>query len=51
LLSRHNKALDDKETVLKPGGELVIPKGTEQWGKCKAGKRTIHAFDSKRLKR
>jgi quercetin dioxygenase-like cupin family protein len=43
--------LDDKETVLKPGGELVIPKGTEQWGKCKAGTRTIHAFGGKRIRR
>ena len=43
--------LDDKEIVLKPGDELYIPKGTEQWGKCKAGTRTIHAFGGKRITR
>lgn len=42
--------LNDKEIILKPGDELIIPKGTEQWGKCKAGTRTIHAFSGKRIK-
>ena len=42
--------LDDREIILKPGDELVIPKGTEQWGKCVAGTRTIHAFGGKRIK-
>jgi len=42
--------LNDKEIVLKPGDELLIPKGTEQWGKCKDGTRTIHAFGGKRIK-
>ena len=42
--------LNDKEIVLNPGDELIIPKGTEQWGKCKAGTRTIHAFGGKRIK-
>jgi quercetin dioxygenase-like cupin family protein len=42
--------LNDKEIVLKPGDELIIPKGTGQWGKCKAGTRTIHAFGGKRIK-
>jgi len=41
---------DDKEIILKPGDELLIPRGTEQWGKCKAGTRTIHAFGGKRIK-
>jgi len=41
--------IDDKETVLRPGDELLIPKGTEQWGKCKAGTRSIHAFGGKRI--
>jgi quercetin dioxygenase-like cupin family protein len=42
--------LDEQEIVLKPGDELYIPKGTEQWGKCIAGTRTIHAFGGKRIK-
>jgi quercetin dioxygenase-like cupin family protein len=42
--------LNDKEIILKSGDELFIPKGTEQWGKCKAGTRTIHAFGGKRIK-
>jgi mannose-6-phosphate isomerase-like protein (cupin superfamily) len=39
----------DKEFVLNPGDELFIPKRTEQWGKCIAGTRTIHAFGGKRI--
>ena len=42
--------LNDKEIILLPGDELFIPKGTKQWGKCKAGTRTIHAFGGKRIK-
>lgn len=42
--------LNDREIILKPGNELVIPAGTEQWGKCKAGTRTIHAFGGIRIK-
>jgi quercetin dioxygenase-like cupin family protein len=41
--------LNGEQIVLKPGDELYIPKGTEQWGKCKAGTRTIHAFGGKRI--
>ena len=43
--------MNDKEYVLKPGDELLIPKGTEQGGKCKAGTRTIHAFGGSRIKK
>lgn len=39
------------ETVLRPGDEAYIPKGTEQWGRCIAGTRTIHAFGGARIKR
>ena len=42
--------LEGKEIRLKPGDELNIPKGTEQWGKCKAGTRSIHGFGGKRIK-
>jgi len=41
--------LNGQKIVLKPGDELYIPKGTEQWGKCIAGTRTIHAFGGKRI--
>jgi hypothetical protein len=34
---------------MKPGDELYIPKGTEQWGKCIAGTKTIHALGGKRI--
>jgi quercetin dioxygenase-like cupin family protein len=43
--------LNEKEIILKPGDELYIPKGTEQWGKCVAGTRTIHAFGGRRIKK
>ena len=42
--------INEKELILKPGDELIIPGGTEQWGKCKAGTRTIHAFGGRRIK-
>jgi len=42
--------LNDREVVLVPGDELFIPKGTEQWGKCITGTRTIHAFGGRRIK-
>jgi quercetin dioxygenase-like cupin family protein len=42
--------LNNKKVVLFPGDELYIPKGTEQWGECKAGTRSIHAFGGKRIK-
>ena len=41
---------NEKTIILKSGDELVIPAGTEQWGKCKAGTRTIHAFGGIRVK-
>ncbi len=43
--------LNGKKIILKQGDELYIPKGTEQWGECIAGTRTIHAFGGKRIKR
>lgn len=41
--------MNDKEYILNPGDEILIPKGTEVWGKCVAGTRTIHAFGGKRI--
>jgi quercetin dioxygenase-like cupin family protein len=41
--------IDGKEKVLHAGDEIVIPKGTLQGGRCKAGTRTIHAFGGKRI--
>ncbi len=40
----------DREVVLSPGDELVIPAGTVQWGRCIAGTRTIHAFGGQRIR-
>lgn len=42
--------VNDEAIVLTPGCELHIPKGVEQWGKCRAGTRTIHAFGGNRIK-
>ncbi len=39
------------ETVLRPGDEALIPAGTEQWGRCAAGTRTVHAFGGKRVRK
>ena len=43
--------LSGRETVLRPGDELFIPKGTVQSGRCIAGTRSIHAFGGKRIQR
>ncbi len=50
ISGQYTAYLDGKEIVLSPGDELFIPKGTEQWGKCIAGTRTIHAFGGRRIK-
>lgn len=42
--------LNGQEIILQAGSELLIPAGTEQWGKCKAGTRTIHVFGGMRIK-
>jgi quercetin dioxygenase-like cupin family protein len=41
--------MNGAEHVLRPGDELLIPAGTEQWGRCSAGTRTIHAFGGRRI--
>jgi quercetin dioxygenase-like cupin family protein len=41
---------DEGETMLRAGGEAVIPRGTRQWGRCAAGTRTIHVFGGKRIR-
>ncbi|MCO5383413.1 MAG: cupin domain-containing protein [Methanosarcina barkeri] len=48
---QYTAILNGEEFILNPGDELFIPKGTEQWGKCIAGTRTIHAFGGKRIHR
>lgn len=48
---RYTAYVNGKEYVLNPGDELYVPKGTEQWGKCIAGTRTIHAFGGRRIKK
>ena len=41
--------IEGKKYTLHSGDELYIPKEKEQWGFCKAGTRTIHAFGGKRI--
>lgn len=41
--------IEGEPHLLRPGDELHIPKGKEQWGRCVAGTRTIHAFGGKRI--
>ena len=45
----YTAVVEGKEIILQPGDELFIPKGTEQWGSCAPGTRTIHAFGGKRI--
>jgi len=40
---------EDREVALAPGEELLISAGTLQWGRCKAGTRTIHVFAAQRI--
>jgi quercetin dioxygenase-like cupin family protein len=49
VFGQYTVIMNDKEYILNPGDEILIPKGTEQWGKCIAGTRTIHAFGGKRI--
>jgi quercetin dioxygenase-like cupin family protein len=49
LSGEYTASIDGKEIVLHAGEELVIPKGSLQGGRCKAGTRTIHAFGGKRI--
>lgn len=48
---RYTVIMNGQEFILESGDELLIPGGTEQWGTCIAGTRTIHAFGGKRIKR
>jgi quercetin dioxygenase-like cupin family protein len=49
IQGQYTVIIDGVETVLKPGDEYFIPKGTLQGGRCLAGTRTIHAFSGKRI--
>ena len=41
--------MNNQSYILNPGDEIFIPRGTEQWGACIAGTRTIHVFGGKRI--
>ena len=41
--------VNGEETVLNPGDEILIPKGTAHFEKNVAGTRMIHAFGGKRI--
>jgi quercetin dioxygenase-like cupin family protein len=43
--------MDGKAVSLKPGQEILIPKGTKHYGQRVAHTRTIHAFGGKRAVR
>ena len=49
VAGEYTAILNGKETVLHPGDELYIPKGTVQSGRSVAGTRTIHAFGGRRI--
>ena len=49
VCGQYTAFVNEKKIILKPGDELHIPKGTEQWGTCVAGTRTIHAFGGQRI--
>lgn len=49
VCGQYTVIMNDTEFILNPGDEIFIPKGTEQWGKCIAGTRTIHGFGGKRI--
>ncbi|PKM76738.1 MAG: cupin [Firmicutes bacterium HGW-Firmicutes-15] len=51
VYGQYTVIMNDHEYVLNPDDEIFIPKGTEQWGKCIARTRTIHAFGGKRIHR
>ncbi|SPF41092.1 conserved hypothetical protein [Candidatus Desulfosporosinus infrequens] len=51
VCGQYTVIMNGKEYVLNPGDELFIPKGMEQWGRCIAGTRTIHAFGGKRFQK
>jgi Predicted acyltransferase len=50
LSGRYWATINGVETILSPGDELLIPKGSVQSGRCIAGTRTIHAFGGQRIK-
>jgi quercetin dioxygenase-like cupin family protein len=50
IRGQYTVIMNDQEYVLNSGDEILIPKGTEQWGRCIAGTRTIHAFGGTRIK-
>ena len=51
VYGKYTVIIGRKETVLNPGDEFFIRKGTAHGGKCVAGTRTIHAFGGKRVQK
>ena len=51
VYGQYKVLMNGKVYTLKPGKELIIPKGTPHGGECIAGTRTIHAFGGKRAER
>lgn len=49
VYGKYTVVIGDKEVILKPGDEFVIPKGTEHGSKRVSGTRSIHAFGGKRI--
>ena len=45
----YTACFEEREIILKPGYELLVPKKTVQWGRCKAGTRTVSALGKKRI--
>lgn len=50
VAGKYTACFEDREVELGPGDELLIPAGTEQWGRSAAGTRTIHAFGGRRVR-
>lgn len=50
VCGEYTTIMDGREVILKPGNELVIPRGTAHSSKAKAGTRAIFGFSGKRIK-
>ncbi len=48
---RYTVVIGRKRTILSPGDEFLIPKGTPHKGEAVGGTRTIHCFGGRRAER